>query len=64
MKEIARQSWHGESIVQRVSSLRVTLTIYLSYPAVFRKLVATALRYTPVILEHHIPYKTLPNGKL
>jgi nucleolar complex protein 2 len=32
--------------------------------AVFRKLVVTALRYTPVILDHHIPYKTLPNGKL
>jgi nucleolar complex protein 2 len=31
---------------------------------VYNKLVTTALKYTPVVLEHHIPYKTLPNGKL
>jgi nucleolar complex protein 2 len=31
---------------------------------VYDKLVLTALRYTPVVLEHHVPYKTLPNGKL
>ena len=30
----------------------------------YNKLVTTALMYTPVILEHHIPYKTLANGKL
>ncbi|KLO16607.1 Noc2-domain-containing protein [Schizopora paradoxa] len=32
-------------------------------PAVYEKLVATALRYTPVVLDHHVPYKTLPDGK-
>ncbi|KAH8993178.1 Noc2-domain-containing protein [Lactarius akahatsu] len=32
-------------------------------PAVYDKLVRTALRYTPVVLEHHIPYKLLPNGR-
>ncbi|KAH6911958.1 Noc2p family-domain-containing protein [Coprinopsis sp. MPI-PUGE-AT-0042] len=31
--------------------------------SVYDKLVLTTLRYTPVVLEHHIPYKTLPNGK-
>ncbi|KAK1232188.1 Nucleolar Complex 2 protein [Marasmius sp. AFHP31] len=31
--------------------------------SIYTKLVATALRYTPVILEHHVPYKTLANGK-
>jgi nucleolar complex protein 2 len=31
---------------------------------VYDKLVRTALRYTPVVLEHHVPYKTLPNGRL
>lgn len=31
---------------------------------VYNKLVVTTLRYTPVVLEHHIPYKTLANGKL
>lgn len=31
---------------------------------VFNKLVVTAFKYTPVVLEHHIPYKTLANGKL
>ncbi|EAU87524.1 hypothetical protein CC1G_11196 [Coprinopsis cinerea okayama7 len=32
-------------------------------PTVYNKLVVTSLRYTPVVLEHHVPYKTLPNGK-
>ncbi|PPQ63453.1 hypothetical protein CVT24_004985 [Panaeolus cyanescens] len=31
--------------------------------AVYNKVVVTSLRYTPVVLEHHIPYKTLANGK-
>jgi nucleolar complex protein 2 len=31
---------------------------------VYSKLITTALKYTPVILEHHAPYKSLPNGKL
>ncbi|KAL1739666.1 Noc2p family-domain-containing protein, partial [Schizophyllum fasciatum] len=31
--------------------------------SVYNKLVVTTLRYTPVVLNHHIPYKTLANGK-
>ncbi|KAJ3904085.1 Noc2-domain-containing protein [Lentinula edodes] len=31
--------------------------------SVYNKLITTTLRYTPVVLEHHIPYKNLPNGK-
>ncbi|KAI0370872.1 Noc2-domain-containing protein [Pilatotrama ljubarskyi] len=31
--------------------------------SVYSKLVTTALRYTPVVLEHHCPYRTLPSGK-
>ncbi|KAF7297154.1 Noc2-domain-containing protein [Mycena indigotica] len=31
--------------------------------AVYNKLITTAFKYTPVILEHHAPTKTLPNGK-
>ncbi|KAG1744451.1 Noc2-domain-containing protein [Suillus lakei] len=31
--------------------------------AVYTKLVTTSLRYTPIVLAHHLPYKTLPNGK-
>ncbi|KAL0952733.1 hypothetical protein HGRIS_006964 [Hohenbuehelia grisea] len=30
---------------------------------VYNKLVVTALKYTPVVLEHHLPYKTLPDGR-
>ncbi|KAI0632864.1 Noc2-domain-containing protein [Trametes polyzona] len=30
---------------------------------VYNKLVTTALRYTPVVLQHHCPYRTLQNGK-
>ncbi|KAH7882187.1 Noc2-domain-containing protein [Phlebopus sp. FC_14] len=31
--------------------------------AMYNKLITTALRFTPVVLVHHVPYKTLPNGK-
>ncbi|RDX44080.1 Noc2-domain-containing protein [Lentinus brumalis] len=31
--------------------------------SVYNKLVTTALRYTPVVLEHHCPSRSLPNGK-
>ncbi|KAF8970594.1 Noc2p family-domain-containing protein [Flammula alnicola] len=31
--------------------------------SVYNKLVTTTLRYTPIVLEHHVPYRTLPNGK-
>ncbi|RPD77091.1 Noc2-domain-containing protein [Lentinus tigrinus ALCF2SS1-7] len=31
--------------------------------SVYSKLVTTALRYTPVVLEHHCPSRSLPNGK-
>ncbi|KAH7909312.1 Noc2-domain-containing protein [Hygrophoropsis aurantiaca] len=30
---------------------------------VYNKLITTALKYTPVVLNHHIPYKTQSNGK-
>ena len=31
--------------------------------AVYNKLLVTSFKYTPVVLEHHIPYKTQSNGK-
>lgn len=31
---------------------------------VFNKLILTALKFTPVVLAKHIPYKELPNGRL
>ncbi|KAG6868657.1 hypothetical protein C0993_012462 [Termitomyces sp. T159_Od127] len=31
--------------------------------SVYNKLVTTALKYTPVVLEYHVPYKSLANGK-
>ncbi|KIL65383.1 hypothetical protein M378DRAFT_162000 [Amanita muscaria Koide BX008] len=31
--------------------------------AVYNKLLTTTFRYTPIVLEHHIPYKKLANGK-
>ncbi|WWD16856.1 hypothetical protein CI109_101288 [Kwoniella shandongensis] len=31
---------------------------------VFNKLVVTALKYTPVVVGYHVPYKTLANGKV
>lgn len=30
---------------------------------VYNKLLVTSFKYTPVVLEHHIPYKTQSNGK-
>ncbi|ODN77012.1 hypothetical protein L202_05559 [Cryptococcus amylolentus CBS 6039] len=32
--------------------------------AVFNKLVLTALKFTPVVVSHHFPYKTLPTGRV
>ena len=32
-------------------------------PDIHSKLVTTALRYTPIVLQQHLPYKTLANGK-
>ncbi|KAF5326414.1 hypothetical protein D9611_000950 [Ephemerocybe angulata] len=31
--------------------------------SVYNKLLVTSFKYTPVVLEHHIPYKTQANGK-
>ncbi|KAF9048039.1 Noc2-domain-containing protein [Hymenopellis radicata] len=31
--------------------------------SVYNKLVSTTLMYTPIVLEHHVPFKKLPNGK-
>lgn len=31
---------------------------------VFNKLVVTALKFTPVVLAHHIPYKTQRDGRM
>lgn len=39
------------------------LLIYVSR-AVYNKLITTALNYTPVVLAHHCPYKSLADGKL
>ncbi|KAJ4481022.1 Noc2-domain-containing protein [Lentinula aciculospora] len=39
-----------------------TLAWTIDNSSVYNKLISTALRYTPVVLEHHIPYKKLPNG--
>jgi hypothetical protein len=47
-----------------VCLLNFKLIYFFRGCTVYNKLVTTALKYTPVVLEHHIPYKTLPNGKL
>ena len=31
---------------------------------VYKKLINTAFKYTPVVLKHHCPYKSLSNGQL
>jgi len=49
------------------SGLTLSLSIgigFLILFLVYNKLVNTALRYTPIVLEHHVPYKILPNGTL
>ncbi|KAF5381925.1 hypothetical protein D9757_007562 [Collybiopsis confluens] len=40
-----------------------TLAWTIDNSSVYNKLITTTLRYTPVVLEHHAPYKNLPNGK-
>ncbi|KZT37168.1 Noc2-domain-containing protein [Sistotremastrum suecicum HHB10207 ss-3] len=42
-------------------SERVTYTI--DNNSLYNKVINTTLRYTPVVLHHHIPFKSLPNGK-
>lgn len=44
----------------QVTSL--TLSSHLPTRAVFNKLIVTSLKYTPVVLAHHCPYKEV-NGK-
>ena len=42
------------------------LLLLEDYPhslAVFDKVINTCLKYTPVVLDYHIPYRTLPSGK-
>ena len=40
------------------------VALKLRYSLVFNKVVTTALKYTPVVLDHHIPYRELPDGRL
>jgi len=57
--------WRGVLTVHQVRfSLSLPHSHSLLRLSVYNKLVVTTLRYTPVVLEHHVPYKTLPNGKL
>lgn len=60
------KSWLGVS-----TTLLVSICCFLefaislsSFIPVYNKLVVTALRYSPVVLAHHVPYKTLQSGKL
>jgi len=49
------------------SGLTFSLSIgvkFLILFLVYNKLINTALRYTPIVLEYHVPYKILPNGRL
>lgn len=46
----------------RVNALSICLTY--CHSAVFNKLILTALKFTPVVLAKHIPFKELPSGRL
>lgn len=46
----------------RVNALTICLTY--RHSAVFNKLILTALKFTPVVLAKHIPFKELPSGRL
>ncbi|EKM52618.1 uncharacterized protein PHACADRAFT_100037 [Phanerochaete carnosa HHB-10118-sp] len=35
----------------------------INHSTVYNKLVTTAFKYTPVVLTHHCPHKTLPDGR-
>ncbi|GJJ07386.1 hypothetical protein Clacol_001588 [Clathrus columnatus] len=48
--------------IQDEPETKTRLAWRLDNQSVYKKLIVTSLRYTPVILDHHIPYKTLPNG--
>jgi nucleolar complex protein 2 len=41
----------------------VNLAYVVNDPRVFNKLIVTALKYVPVVLQHHIAHKQMANGK-
>jgi len=59
----------GQVLAWTIDSASGAFTNYFNWLiahscVVYSKLIETTLRYTPVVLAHHVPYKTLPNGKL
>jgi hypothetical protein len=60
MIRYSRGALIARQVPPSVSAVRCLLNSF----SVYNKLVTTTLRYTPVVLEHHAPYRTLGNGKL
>jgi len=56
--------WHGPLMTLQVCMFPADVALKLRYSLVFNKVVTTALKYTPVVLDHHIPYRELPDGRL
>jgi len=42
----------------------VSWGMYSQTSPVYNKLITTTLKYTPIVLLHHVPYKELANGRL
>lgn len=62
-EEDVELSWTIDSSKGPSSWLSIRV-VFLICTVVFNKVVTTALKYTPVILDHHIPYKSLADGRL
>lgn len=56
--------WLGPLMTLQVCKFPADVEYQFRYISVFNKVVTTALKYTPVVLDHHIPYKELPDGRL
>ena len=54
----------GPSTTLQVIPVQILTSICLliKFP-VFDKVVTTALKYTPMVLDHHIPYRALNDGR-
>lgn len=56
--------WHTQSTIHLVSGNHLSKERILKKSSVYNKLVVTALKYTPIVLNHHVPYKEMASGKL
>lgn len=67
MNEEDAEQGSGRDVKYTIDSAQGELfcpSLHNELTAVFNKIVITALKFTPVVVAHHIPYRTGPTGKM